>query len=178
METTGGVGQAQVQHVTEQKTINQLVAHNAKRLREARRWTLEETAEKLTAASGQQWTATSLGAAERSWSSGRSRRFDANEIFTFGQVFNVDLAELFKINHSYVYRLVDNADSDFQLLDADQLRGIIRKTPTPTGQRSLLDRIGEAVEEKMASASLKELLEIQYELQHPSPLSRVVGKLF
>jgi hypothetical protein len=73
-------------------TVNQVVAYNLMRARRKRGWAQEETAAKLTAATGRKWTSATLSAAERTWETGRIRQFDANELVAFARVFNESVA--------------------------------------------------------------------------------------
>lgn len=76
-------------------TVNEVIAFNLAKARRRAGWTQEETAEKLTAATGRRWTKGTLGAAERSWESGRVREFDGNELVAFCRVFGQPLAYFF-----------------------------------------------------------------------------------
>jgi transcriptional regulator with XRE-family HTH domain len=74
------------------KTINQVVAYNLQTARRARAWTQDELAAKLEDLTDRPWTAATLGAAERSWESGRIRKFDANELVAFSRAFGLPVA--------------------------------------------------------------------------------------
>jgi transcriptional regulator with XRE-family HTH domain len=76
------------------RSVNQVVAWNMARLREARGWKQVELAEKLTEIKAEKWTAATVGAAERSWSTERVRRFDANDLAALAHIFDVTLTEL------------------------------------------------------------------------------------
>jgi hypothetical protein len=75
-------------------TINQIVAFNINRLRRARGWTQEHLAKLLEEGSGQPWTEATVGAAERSWRTGRVRQFDANEVVLLARIFRVTVSDL------------------------------------------------------------------------------------
>jgi transcriptional regulator with XRE-family HTH domain len=75
------------------RSVNQVVAWNMKRLRQLNGWTQLELAEKLARANTA-WTEATVGAAERSWSTERVRRFDANDLTALAHVFHVTLVEL------------------------------------------------------------------------------------
>lgn len=76
-------------------TVNQVVAYNLARARRITGWTQEETATRLQEASGKPWTAATLSAAERSWETGRSREFNANELLAFSLVFSQPISYFF-----------------------------------------------------------------------------------
>lgn len=76
-------------------TVNQLVAYNLARARRHKGWTQDETANRLTVATGKRWTSATLGAAERSWETGRTREFNANELLAFCVIFHQPLAYFF-----------------------------------------------------------------------------------
>lgn len=76
-------------------SVNQLVAYNLMRIRRSKGWTQQETAEKLTRLSQRKWTAATLSAAERSWQTGRSRQFDANELVAFSIAFSCPIPYFF-----------------------------------------------------------------------------------
>lgn len=76
-------------------TVNQLVAYNLTRARRRAGWTQAEAAEKLNFFGGKGYTAATLGAAERSWKTGRSREFDANELAVFSLAFDQPIAFFF-----------------------------------------------------------------------------------
>jgi transcriptional regulator with XRE-family HTH domain len=76
-------------------SINQVVAYNLMRARRRHGWTQDETADRLTAATGRKWTNATLSAAERSWQTGRIREFNANELVAFARVFDQPVAYFF-----------------------------------------------------------------------------------
>lgn len=76
-------------------TVNQLVAYNLMRARRQKGWTQQETAKLLTLRTTKKWTAATLSAAERSWQTGRSRQFDANELVAFSEVFQTPIVYFF-----------------------------------------------------------------------------------
>lgn len=100
-------------------TVNQLVAYNLARARRADGSTQEEVAARLTAITGKRWTAATLGAAERSWESGRTREFDANELAAFCIAFDQPLAFFFLPRReddklaAYALGTPANPDADF-----------------------------------------------------------------
>jgi transcriptional regulator with XRE-family HTH domain len=73
-------------------TPNQIVSHNLRRAREHWGWTQEETAERLTSVSGQEWSTESYAQAERAAAGKRVRRFDADELHAFCRMFRQPLA--------------------------------------------------------------------------------------
>lgn len=73
-------------------TINELVAFNLAKARKRRGWTQQETANALTRVTGKRYTAVTYSAAECSWRTGRTRQFDAAELVTFAQVFDLPVA--------------------------------------------------------------------------------------
>ncbi|MHA6762081.1 hypothetical protein [Streptacidiphilus sp. PAMC 29251] len=75
--------------------INNLVSVNLNRARRLEGWTQEEAARRLQEVSGKPWTASSLGAAERSVKTGRTREFNANELINFCITFRQPLAFFF-----------------------------------------------------------------------------------
>jgi transcriptional regulator with XRE-family HTH domain len=77
-------------------TANQIVAHNLRRARLARDWTLEETCTRLEPALGERWTVPTLSSAEGSRHGRRIRRFDADQIDAFAKTFNVDVGFFFQ----------------------------------------------------------------------------------
>lgn len=76
-------------------TVNQLVAYNLQRVRKSRGWPQEVVARQLEHYTGRRWTNASVSAAERSWSTGRSRRFDANELTALAVIFSVPIDYFF-----------------------------------------------------------------------------------
>jgi transcriptional regulator with XRE-family HTH domain len=76
-------------------SVNQVVAFNLMRARRRKGWTQEETAERLAAAMNRRWTNATLSAAERSWQTGRTREFNADELFAFAEVFSVPVPFFF-----------------------------------------------------------------------------------
>ncbi|MQY04123.1 helix-turn-helix transcriptional regulator [Actinomadura macrotermitis] len=72
---------------TEPLTVNQVVAYNLARARKLKGWTQDDTAVRLSEVTGRRWTSATLGAAERSWQTGRTREFNANELAAFAKVF-------------------------------------------------------------------------------------------
>jgi transcriptional regulator with XRE-family HTH domain len=100
-------------------TVNQLVAYNLARARKERGWTQDETAAILTERTGKRWTSATLGAAERSWESGRTREFNASELMAFCVTFNQPLAFFFlpresdDENSTYGFGAPGDADADF-----------------------------------------------------------------
>ncbi|MWA05824.1 hypothetical protein F8568_036810 [Actinomadura sp. LD22] len=100
--------------------MNQLVAFNLARARRQKGWTQEETAARLTAATGKRWTSATLGAAERSSETGRTREFDANELMAFCRVFAQPLAYFFlpsRPNGAWLYSLGAHADGEAETIE-------------------------------------------------------------
>lgn len=85
-------GEAQPPYVL---TVNQVVAHNLARARRATGWTQADAAARLEQATGRSWSAATLGAAERSVETGRTREFDANELLAFSVVFGQPISYFF-----------------------------------------------------------------------------------
>jgi hypothetical protein len=77
-------------------TPNQIVAHNLRRARRERDWTLEETTARLEPHLGERWTVPTLSSAEGSRHSKRIRRFDADLITAFAECFEVDVCYFFE----------------------------------------------------------------------------------
>jgi transcriptional regulator with XRE-family HTH domain len=86
---------ATVESSHQSMSINQVVAFNLMRARRRKGWTQDEAAERLTEAMNRKWTNATLSAAERSWQSGRTREFNADELAAFAYVFGVPLVEFF-----------------------------------------------------------------------------------
>lgn len=108
-------------------TVNQLVAYNLMRARRRKAWTQQETAERLTERTTRKWTAATLSAAERSWQTGRSRQFDANELAAFAAIFGCPIPYFFvpikpEDGHLIWYALskVDEA-LEFPILETKEL---------------------------------------------------------
>lgn len=76
-------------------TANEVVAYNLIRARRLRGWTQGEAAARLERESGKAWTSATLGAAERSATSSRTRQFDANDLLTFSLAFDQPIAFFF-----------------------------------------------------------------------------------
>jgi transcriptional regulator with XRE-family HTH domain len=72
-------------------TINQLVAYNVQRARKARGWSQEYLGHQLERYTGKRWTNAAVSAAERSWNTGRVRRFDANELASLSSIFEMPI---------------------------------------------------------------------------------------
>ena len=68
-------------------TVNEIVAHNLREARQVLGMTQQQAAEQLTKVTGHKWTKTALSQAESS-SSGRIRRFDADDLYALAVVFN------------------------------------------------------------------------------------------
>ncbi|MGW0805244.1 hypothetical protein [Nonomuraea sp. NPDC002799] len=77
--------------VTGAKTFsaNQVVAYNLQVLRRERGWSQIFLAWRLTMFTNRPWSAAMVSAAERSWESGRVKRFDANELLALSRIFRV-----------------------------------------------------------------------------------------
>ncbi|MFD8882352.1 hypothetical protein ACFV0H_07490 [Streptomyces erythrochromogenes] len=98
-------------------TMNQVVAYNLMRARRQSGWTQEECAERLTKATGKQWTNATLSAAERSWRTERVREFNANELVAFATIFQKPVASFLtpipptgSVRHVYVTRRLAEGD--------------------------------------------------------------------
>jgi hypothetical protein len=96
-------------------SINQVVAYNLMRARRRQGWTQDETAVHLTRVTGRRWTNATLSAAERSWLTGRTREFNANELVAFAKVFNQPV--------SYFLLPPDGAERQFTLGPVGQQEG-------------------------------------------------------
>jgi len=70
-------------------TPNQVVAGNLNRLRQRRGLTQAETAMKLSAVAGKEWTEAMVAHAERSVTGNRVREFTADDLVTFARAFDV-----------------------------------------------------------------------------------------
>ncbi|WP_137235191.1 helix-turn-helix transcriptional regulator [Streptomyces sp. BPSDS2] len=71
---------------------NELVSYNLLRARRAKGWTQTDLGEMLGRYTGRPWSNASVSAAERAWQGGRPRKFDADEIVAFCQIFDVPYA--------------------------------------------------------------------------------------
>lgn len=76
-------------------TVNQLVSHNLMRARRARGLTQAEFAERMHQVTRRPWSNATVSAAERAWTGGRSRKFDANEILGFSLVLGYPVGFFF-----------------------------------------------------------------------------------
>lgn len=76
-------------------TPNQIVAYNLARARRSWGWTQGEAAKRLSMQGGKAWSAATVGAAERSFSTERMREFNAAEIFDFALVFDKPVSYFF-----------------------------------------------------------------------------------
>jgi transcriptional regulator with XRE-family HTH domain len=81
--------------VARHRSANQIVAHNLKRARLERGWSLEETADMLEPFVGQRWTRQNLSALENSAVSGKRREFDADLLVALAQAFELPLLWFF-----------------------------------------------------------------------------------
>lgn len=86
-------------------TINQVVAYNLQAARRAQQWPQDYLAHQLVKYTNRPWSNATVSAAERSWESGRTRRFDANELLALSRVFNLPVA--------YFFLPPDHADESF-----------------------------------------------------------------
>jgi hypothetical protein len=77
-------------------TANQTVAHNLRRARLARDWTLEETTTRLEPHLGEKWTTHMLSTAEGSRHGKRIRKFDADLLAAFAACFEVPVSYFFE----------------------------------------------------------------------------------
>lgn len=72
-------------------TLNQVIAYNLKKAREAKGWTQKEAAKKLVPYLGKTWTDAAWSAAEASVKGERIRKFDADEILAIARTFRLPL---------------------------------------------------------------------------------------
>jgi transcriptional regulator with XRE-family HTH domain len=172
------------------RSVNQVVAWNMKRLRELRSWSQQDLAEKLAEIKTEKWTSATVGAAERSWSTERVRRFDANDLAALAHVFKVTLVELLtppdesEIPRRYVASETVkgggtpgtdewmNVGLSGEELVAE-LFGETPPSPEKPGPPAQWTRskakhlVTEALEERLARASLEELIKVRIELDRP-----------
>lgn len=86
-------------------TVNQRVAYHIARARRVHGWSQQETAHRLTEATGKPWTYATLSASERSWETGRTRHFHADELAAFATVFGQPVESFFQpINAGDLHR--------------------------------------------------------------------------
>jgi hypothetical protein len=76
-------------------TVNQIVAYNLFRARRMHGWGQARFGEMLAPHLGRAWSVATVSAAERSFSSGRTRKFDANEIVAFSVIFALPISWFF-----------------------------------------------------------------------------------
>lgn len=76
-------------------TPNQIVAHNVARARLLRGWTQEQAAEAVAPYLGTKLSTASFSAIERSVDGGRTRQFDADEVFAFSRGFGLPIGWFF-----------------------------------------------------------------------------------
>jgi transcriptional regulator with XRE-family HTH domain len=76
-------------------TANQVVAYNLRRARGLRGWTQLETSERLEPLLGKRWSKATFSIAERSIAGRRIKKFSADEIAAFVQVFRLPVAYFF-----------------------------------------------------------------------------------
>lgn len=73
-------------------SINQVVAYNLQKARRTAGLSQQVVAMMLSTNTNRKWSVATLSAAERSWASDRTRRFDANELVAFAKVFKVPVS--------------------------------------------------------------------------------------
>ena len=73
-------------------SINQVVAYNLQRARRAAGLSQQVVAMMLSTNTNRKWSVATLSAAERSWASDRTKRFDANELVAFAKIFKVPVS--------------------------------------------------------------------------------------
>jgi transcriptional regulator with XRE-family HTH domain len=70
---------------------NQIAAYNLARARALRRWTQEQTAERLERYLGWRWSKANYSAAERAVTGRRPRSFDADDLLAFARTFELPI---------------------------------------------------------------------------------------
>jgi transcriptional regulator with XRE-family HTH domain len=73
-------------------SVNQVVAYNLQRARRAAGLSQQVVAMMLSTNTNRKWSVATLSAAERSWASDRTKRFDANELVAFAKIFKVPVS--------------------------------------------------------------------------------------
>jgi hypothetical protein len=93
-------------------TPNQIVAHNLRRARLSKDWTLEETTERLSRHLGEKWTQATLSSAEGSRHGKRIRKFDADQLVAFADCFEVPVGFFFESPEATVHTLWHSSVSE------------------------------------------------------------------
>jgi transcriptional regulator with XRE-family HTH domain len=75
--------------------VNAVVSYNVRAIRERRRWTQQEVAQRLAVLTGHLLPQASISAMERGFDGDRRRRFDAHELYLLSVVFDVPIAYFF-----------------------------------------------------------------------------------
>lgn len=73
-------------------SVNQIVAFNLRRAREAKGWTQVEASTALFTYLGDYWSRQRLSAAERAYSGETDREFSVNELIAFSRAFSLPLS--------------------------------------------------------------------------------------
>src|SRR5215210_8017005 len=71
--------------------VNAVVSYNVKAIRERKRWTQQEVAERLARLTNHLLPQASISAMERGFDGDRRRRFDAHELYLLATVFEVPI---------------------------------------------------------------------------------------
>lgn len=75
--------------------VNAVVSYNVKAIRERKRWTQQEVAERLARLTNHLLPQASISAMERGFDGDRRRRFDAHELYLLATVFEVPIVYFF-----------------------------------------------------------------------------------
>ena len=81
--------------VAEGLDVNAVVSYNVRAIRERKRWTQQEVAERLARLTNHLLPQASISAMERGFDGDRRRRFDAHELYLLARVFDVPIVYFF-----------------------------------------------------------------------------------